>query len=114
VRQNNDRVVLRPGIRRSTSRVVGLNSNRLPYSVGLKFMAVWRGDGIVPLIIEVEQEVDGRWIAEVSELPGVVTYAPTRQAAIDAAKALSLRVLADRLEHGDPVPNMGPVFAVTP
>lgn len=80
----------------------------------MKSILVWRGIKIVPLTIEVEQEVDGRWLAEVTELPGVLTYAPTRQGAIDAAKALSLRVLADRLEHGDPVPNMGPVFAVTP
>jgi predicted RNase H-like HicB family nuclease len=56
----------------------------------------------VPLTIEVEQEDDGRWIAEVPELPGVLTYGKTRQAAIDGAKALSLRVLADRLDHGEP------------
>jgi predicted RNase H-like HicB family nuclease len=52
------------------------------------------------LTVEVEQEVDGRWIAEVPELPGVLTYGQTRQEAIDRAQALALRVLADRLEHG--------------
>jgi predicted RNase H-like HicB family nuclease len=73
-----------------------------------------KGEAIVPLTIEVEQEADARWLAEVVELPGVLTYGQTRQEAIDRAKALSLRVLADRLDHGEPVPQMGSVFAVTP
>ena len=58
----------------------------------------------MPLTIEVEQEDDGRWLAEVSELPGVLTYGQTRQEAIERVQALSLRVLADRLEHGEAVP----------
>jgi predicted RNase H-like HicB family nuclease len=64
------------------------------------------------LIVEVELEEDGRWIAEVADLPGVLAYGSTRQEAIERAKALSLRVLADRLEHGEHVPEMGEVFAV--
>src|SRR5258706_16481517 len=68
----------------------------------------------VPLTIEVEKEADDRWIAEVPELPGVLTFGQTRQSAIDAAKALAFRVLADRLEHGEQVPQIGAVFAVTP
>jgi predicted RNase H-like HicB family nuclease len=68
----------------------------------------------VPLTIEVELEDDGRWIAEVPELPGVLTYGQTRQEAIDKVQALSLRVLADRLDHGEPVPQMSGVFAVVP
>lgn len=68
----------------------------------------------MPLTIEVEQEGDGRWIAEVPELPGVLTYGRTRPEAIARAQALSLRVLADRLDHGEPVPQVGGVFAVTP
>jgi predicted RNase H-like HicB family nuclease len=68
----------------------------------------------MPLTIEVEQEADGRWLAEVPELPGVLVYGQTRQEAIDRAQALSLRVLADRLENGEPVPQMQNVFAVTP
>jgi predicted RNase H-like HicB family nuclease len=51
--------------------------------------------------IEVEREVDGRWIADVTDLPGVMAYAPTRADAIAKARALALRVLADRLEHGE-------------
>lgn len=68
----------------------------------------------MPLTIEIEQEDDGRWLAEVPELPGVLTYGQTRQEAIDRAQALSLRVLADRLDHGEPVPQLSSVFAVVP
>lgn len=68
----------------------------------------------MPLTIEVEREDDGRWLAEVPELPGVLTYGHTRQEAIDRVQALSLRVLADRLEHGEAVPLMGDVFALVP
>lgn len=62
--------------------------------------------------MEVEQEIDQRWIAEVGELPGVLAYGATRQEAIDRARALALRVVADRLEHGEPVPELNGLFAV--
>jgi predicted RNase H-like HicB family nuclease len=62
--------------------------------------------------IEVDREDDGRWIAEIPELPGVMAYGPTRDAAISKAKALALRVLADRLEHGEEIPELKGVFAV--
>ena len=64
------------------------------------------------LIVEVEQEEDGRWLAEVPELPGVMAYGHSREEAIAYAQALALRVLADRLEHGESVPQMGTVFSV--
>jgi len=51
--------------------------------------------------IELEQEADGRWIAEVPDLPGVLAYGATQRAAIAAAEALALRVLADRVELGE-------------
>jgi len=51
--------------------------------------------------IELELEEDGRWIAEVVDLPGVLTYGKTREEAISKVKALALRVLADRVEHGE-------------
>lgn len=66
------------------------------------------------LRVEVEREDDGRWIAEVVDLPGVLAYGTSRDEAIERAKALSLRVLADRLEHGESVPEMSNVFAVQP
>src|SRR5262249_56886099 len=49
---------------------------------------------IMPLAIELEQEDDGRWIAEVPELPGVMTYGATRQEAIERVAALVRQVLA--------------------
>lgn len=64
------------------------------------------------MTIEVEQEDDGRWIAEVVDLSGVLAYGQTRQEAITRAQALALRVLADRLDHGEQVPEMGHVFSV--
>lgn len=53
------------------------------------------------LTIETEQEVDGRWIAEVPELPGVLTYGVTRDEAMARAEVLALRVVAEQLEHGE-------------
>ncbi len=64
------------------------------------------------LTVEVEPEEDGRWLAEVPDLPGVLAYGTTRPEAIARAQALCLRVLADRLEHGEDVPEMGGVFSV--
>jgi len=51
--------------------------------------------------IELEQEEDGRWIAEVVDLPGVVVYGKTPEEAKAKAQALALRTLADRLENGE-------------
>ena len=51
--------------------------------------------------VEFEHEDDGRWLAEVLELPGVLAYGQTSEEAIAKAQALALRVLADRLEHGE-------------
>ena len=50
--------------------------------------------------IEVEQEDDGRWIAEILEIPGILVYAFTQQQAISNVQDLALRVIADKLEHG--------------
>ena len=54
--------------------------------------------------VEYEQENDGRWLAEVLELPGVLAYGQTSDEAIAKAQALALRVVADRLEHGEGAP----------
>lgn len=61
---------------------------------------------IMNLTIELEQEDDGRWIAEVLDLSGVLVYGHTREEAIARVQALALRVIADRLEHGDAAPEM--------
>jgi predicted RNase H-like HicB family nuclease len=66
----------------------------------------------VNLRIEIERETDGRWIAEVPDLPGVMAYGETKDAAIGRAKALALRVIADRLENGEEVPAAADVFTV--
>jgi len=58
------------------------------------------------LTIEVEQETDGRWLAEVATLPGVLTYGVTKTDAVAKVQALALRVLAERLEHGEAVPEL--------
>lgn len=63
------------------------------------------------LRIEIEQEDDGRWIAEVPDLPGVLVYGTSREDAIQKAEALALRALADRLEHGEEVPAIAHLFA---
>jgi len=55
----------------------------------------------VQLSIEVEQEDDGRWLSEIPELPGVLAYGETRSEAVVRAQVLALRVLADRIEHGE-------------
>jgi len=53
------------------------------------------------LQIETQREEDGRWLAEISALPGVLTYGSTREDAVARVAALALRVLADKLEHGE-------------
>ncbi len=56
------------------------------------------------LSIEYEREEDGRWIAEVPELPGVLAYGTTLDDVMAKAEALTLRVLAERLQHGESRP----------
>ena len=54
--------------------------------------------------IEIDREDDGRWLAEVPALPGVMCYGDTRTEAVARVQALALRVIADRLEHGEAEP----------
>jgi predicted RNase H-like HicB family nuclease len=68
----------------------------------------------MPLKVEVEREDDGRWLAEVPKLPGVLAYGKTRAEAVGRVEALAFRVLADRLEAGENIPEVGIVFAVSP
>jgi predicted RNase H-like HicB family nuclease len=62
--------------------------------------------------VETEREADGRWIAEVPELPGVLAYGQSRDEAVRKAQALSLHVLAERLEHGEALPQIESVFSI--
>jgi predicted RNase H-like HicB family nuclease len=66
----------------------------------------------IPMTIEVELESDGRFIAEVPEIPGAMAYGATQEQAIAKVEALVLRILADRLDHGDPSPQVSEVFTI--
>ena len=55
--------------------------------------------------IEIEREADGRWIAEIPNLPGVMVYGRTKQEAVRSVRALALRVLADRIERAKSSPS---------
>ncbi len=56
--------------------------------------------------VELEREDDGRWIGEVAELPGVLAYGATEAEAQAKVQALALRVVAERLEHGEAGPDL--------
>lgn len=58
----------------------------------------------ITFAVEIEREVDGRWLAEVLQLPGALAYGTTPEEAQARVQALALRVVADRLEHGEAGP----------
>ena len=62
--------------------------------------------------VETEQESDGRWIAEIPQIPGAMSYGSTRDEAIARVEALGLRVLAERIEQGEISPEIQQVFTV--
>ena len=62
--------------------------------------------------VDIDRETDGRWFGEISELPGVLAYGSSREEAVARTKALAFRVLADRLEHGEDIPEVHGVFSV--
>ncbi len=64
------------------------------------------------MVVEIDRETDGRWIAEIPDLPGVIVYGQSRDEAIARAEALALRVMADRLDHGESIPELKEVFAI--
>lgn len=64
------------------------------------------------MTIETERETDGRWLAEVLEVAGALSYGATREQAIANAQALALRTIAERLEHGEAVPDLAGVFSI--
>lgn len=67
---------------------------------------IWIERSKMNFAVEIEREKDGRWIAEVSDLPGVLAYGGTEAEAIAKVQALALRVVADRLEHGEAGPEL--------
>ena len=64
------------------------------------------GGGWVTFQVDLEREADGRWIAEVIDLPGVLAYGATHDEAQARVQALALRVVAERLEHGESGPQL--------
>jgi predicted RNase H-like HicB family nuclease len=66
----------------------------------------------VTFTVEIEQETDGRWIAEIPKIPGALAYGATRDEAISRVEALGLRVLAERIEQGETSPEIDKVFTV--
>jgi predicted RNase H-like HicB family nuclease len=71
-------------------------------------MALPEFEGLAEMIlkVEIERESDGRWIGEVPDLPGALAYGASEQEARAKVQALALRVLADRLEHGEAGPDL--------
>ena len=64
-----------------------------------------------PFAVEVEVEEDGRFLAEIAALPGCLAYGITRDEAVRRVEALALRVIADRLDHDEPAPDVSALFA---
>lgn len=64
------------------------------------------------LTVETEKETDGRWLAEIPEIPGALAYGASKAEAVSRAEALALRVMADRLEHGEVAHGLEQVFSV--
>ena len=61
---------------------------------------------MITFTVEIEREDDGRWLAEVVELPGVLAYGGTQEGAVAKVQPLALRVIAERLEHGEAGPDL--------
>lgn len=77
----------------------------------MSHLSTWYPEGMEPLRVEIDREEDGRWIAEVTQLPGVMVYGETRDQAVAKVEALALRVLAEQLEQGAS-PAAASLFAV--
>ena len=80
-----------------------------------KYLRISRRRGAYPpeltLRVEVDREVDGQWIYDVVDLPGVISYGATQQEARANVAMLALRVIDERFEHGEDVPDLDPVDA---
>ena len=78
----------------------------------MQLLKVFRRRGAKPeqliLRLEIDRESDGRWIAEAIDLPGVMCYGTSRIEARDNAALLALRVIDERLEHGEDLPEFEP------
>jgi predicted RNase H-like HicB family nuclease len=80
--------------------------------MGLSFQLFSSIFAVMTFAIEIEQEKDGRWIAEIPQIPGAMVYGQSREQAVSRVEALALRVLAERIEHGETSPVIEKVFSV--
>jgi len=80
--------------------------------MGLSFQLFSSIFAVMTFAIEIEQEKDGRWIAEIPQIPGAMVYGQTREQAVSRVEALALRVFAERIEHGETSPVIEKVFSV--
>jgi predicted RNase H-like HicB family nuclease len=85
---------------------MGVVRNRLALASQPRYTATMRFN------LEIDREDDGRWIAEIPDLPGVMAYGQTRAEAVAKAEALALRVMADRVEGGEQMAVVDSMFAV--
>jgi predicted RNase H-like HicB family nuclease len=69
----------------------------------VRIRVIRRRGHLITLKVEIEREDDGRWMAEVNELPGVLVYGETQEAVLSRVQALALRVIAERLAHSEPL-----------
>ena len=90
-----------------------------PFTVPVNCAMIPACQGLLPLRdtslqVKVYREEDRRWLADIPALPGVTAYGRTKREAMAAAEALALRLIADRLEHGEAVPSELQVSFVAP
>jgi predicted RNase H-like HicB family nuclease len=83
-----------------------LDSDQTDWAAYRRILIARRAKALITFKVETEQEDDGRWLAEVLELPGVLAYGDTQEAALSRVQALALRVVAERLEHGEAGPEL--------
>jgi predicted RNase H-like HicB family nuclease len=99
-------------VRMGSSLIRDVRAGKAVSRASLRRMALLTYAAGVLMRIEIEREEDGRWLTEIPDLPGVMAYGQTQVEAVAKVKALALRVLADRLEHGEAIPELMDVFSV--
>ena len=101
-------ITSRAGSSRIGHSGIGLVETMIGLAIGLLASAVILQTFLVSegfsLAIEYDRETDGRWLADIPALPGVTVYGRTKRQATASAKALALRLIADRLEHRESLP----------
>jgi predicted RNase H-like HicB family nuclease len=119
VRVHFDRYRSEPSVTKNSQRPLPLPFSKSPFRgepvagreppglprIGRALYVLAEGNEMT-LLVEIEEESDGRWIAEIPDLPGVMTYGTSANDARATVQALALRVLADRLEHGEASPDL--------